>query len=1213
MGLRPKRRGTSLSAIAVTVLIATTFLSVPGAHAVVPALAVSQALGKADAEGEALAEAAATDERVEVGAYTSETTQVFAEPEGGLTLESTAVPQRVRRGDAWADVDLSLHAAADGTLRPAASVADVRFSGGGTGAMAAVVNDGRKLTLSWPGRLPEPTVSGPSATYPNVFPEVDLVVSATDTGFSHVLVVRSPAAAADPRVRELRFGLGGDADVVAHAGGGLQAFAGGTELAIAEPAAMWDSTPPPAAARVAVGAATMEASPAEPGEASNTAPVAATVEGDDLVLRPDASLLGAPAAAFPLYIDPSWSTGKKRWAYATDNNTNNTDTSVARVGKDPEGSRKYRSFFEFSTSFLNSRYIRSAYVQMELEHSASCDETWTHMYATGSIASAPRTKWSPKLTTWLAATASAAPKGDGCDNANDQVVNFRDNGDKPITKKIAAIAKVGTATVTIGFCACNSAGEYETSWDRWKKFYPNKAKLIVEYASYPGKPVNLSIGGAKCSSGTVSTGDATPALYADYPDADNQTLTASYEWVEVPASGGITDATPRKTAPGSKSVIAGTGVSSPALAGALKGHRYAIRAHATDPSPYNISGVWSSWCQFTVDTDVPAPPVIGVVTAPTLPGTPATVTFTSANADAAKFWYGWTDMPLNSVAATGTTTKTATVTLTAARYGDLTLYAYVTDVTQNKGNEATRTFAIGRPGEAIARWPLESYPGAPLSDALNDTKPAVGGDTPLVWDPTLTDHDWLPDSRLLGGSTSAFDRTPGALGAALTAANVPIDTSKSFSAAVWARLEDDTTYHTVISKDGGQMSGFRIMYRSDNKSWCMTLRPHDAKSLSPILACAPAALTKVGKWTHLAGVYDDAELRLKLYVDGKLSANYLFPDTLKTDWAGGWNATGPIVVGRAKDSAFTDSRVDWFHGEIADVQIFDRALVDQDLVGARKDDDNHFDEPGLIKPVQVGRWDFGGASFCYAAGIPDTCNAPDSSSFDRRLTLTPGTEVGEGIVDNALVLDGTHWAGEGDPHYGEATREFGWTRHNTAGEGEPPVLADAAVLRTDEPFSVASWVRLDDTTTDQTVLSQDSAGAAYSGFDLRYRAADAKWVFSIRNTPTATDAAQQSIVAADADDPTVWHHLVAVFDPGFGLLRLYVDGEPAVPAALNTALTPWQATGPLVVGRSDQPGGDSAYLYGSLDNVTAWQGVLTDAMALQWYDAELPLPESGTE
>lgn len=102
----------------------------------------------------------------------------------------------------------------------------------------------------------------------------------------------------------------------------------------------------------------------------------------------------------------------------------------------------------------------------------------------------------------------------------------------------------------------------------------------------------------------------------------------------------------------------------------------------------------------------------------------------------------------------------------------------------------------------------------------------------------------------------------------------------------------------------------------------------------------------------------------------------------------------------------------------------------------------------------------------------------------------------------------------------------------------------------------------------------------------------------MRNGPAVVDAAQRSVVTAVADDPTGWHQLVAVFDPGRKQLRLYVDGtraENAGVAPVHAGLVPWQATGPLVVGRSDQPAGITDWLHGSLDNVTAWQGVLTEA------------------
>jgi hypothetical protein len=125
------------------------------------------------------------------------------------------------------------------------------------------------------------------------------------------------------------------------------------------------------------------------------------------------------------------------------------------------------------------------------------------------------------------------------------------------------------------------------------------------------------------------------------------------------------------------------------------------------------------------------------------------------------------------------------------------------------------------------------------------------------------------------------------------------------------------------------------------------------------------------------------------------------------------------------------------------------------------------------------------------------------------------------------------------------------------------------VLRTDQPFTVAAWVRLDQSAGEQTIVPQETAGAGSSGFNLVHRSSDNTWVFSVRGNPTTTTA--HASVAVAAEEPTGWHHLVAVFDPGRDELRLHVDGERAAVAPLLAGFTPWQATGPLVVGRSDQP------------------------------------------
>ena len=136
--MRSQLRRWRVSMPAVTSLLVLAPVVVVGVAAPAAAGSVLKPAPKeASTERAALAAAASSDERVEVTEYRSETTQVFADPDGHLTLESTAVPQRVHTADGqWSPVDLGLRAASDGSLRPGArlpmsaspGVAPVRWS-----------------------------------------------------------------------------------------------------------------------------------------------------------------------------------------------------------------------------------------------------------------------------------------------------------------------------------------------------------------------------------------------------------------------------------------------------------------------------------------------------------------------------------------------------------------------------------------------------------------------------------------------------------------------------------------------------------------------------------------------------------------------------------------------------------------------------------------------------------------------------------------------------------------------------------------------------------------------------------------------------------------------------------------------------------------------------------------------------------------------------
>jgi hypothetical protein len=191
------------------------------ATAIAPAGAVASCAGSATDEVAAERMAKACGRRVEVEAGRTEYNEVYVEPSGLRTIETAIAPQRARRRDgAWGPIDTALQRVGD-VLVPVATAADVRFSAGGAGPFVTLIRDGHSFALSWPAPLPAPTVSGDSATYADVLPDVDLVVRATATGFAHLLVVKTARAAANPGVRRASYRISGDATLKETPGGGL--------------------------------------------------------------------------------------------------------------------------------------------------------------------------------------------------------------------------------------------------------------------------------------------------------------------------------------------------------------------------------------------------------------------------------------------------------------------------------------------------------------------------------------------------------------------------------------------------------------------------------------------------------------------------------------------------------------------------------------------------------------------------------------------------------------------------------------------------------------------------------------------------------------------------------------------------------------------------------------------------------------------------------
>ncbi|WP_229068509.1 LamG domain-containing protein [Actinoplanes sp. DH11] len=1147
--------------------------------------------------------AVATGSQVEDESQRTEFTRVLAQPDGRMLLESAVVPQRVQRADGtWDSIDLSLTPGDDGTLRPKASIADVRFSAGGPGPMATLVRAGKKLTVTWPnGTLPPPSVTEESAIYPNVLPDVDLVVRATHEGFSHVLVVKTAKAASKEALREIKFELGGDATVSAASDGSLNAVVDGVSLATAPAPVMWDSAkaaPATAAARstgsarqagVAVSA---DPSTAEgPGDGAEVAPIATSINGGgDLLLRPDPQLLAD--AEFPLYIDPMWTPFKNKWAYANNGNASNGDTSRARVGLSPDDGRIYRSHFQFPTSGLDDKWVERAYVEMKVDHTWSCDDTWTHMFHSKTINATPRVGWSnATLLKHLSSGSSHANEGAGCPDSpqGDMTVNFKDaDNTGPITSLMREIAEGGYQSVTVAFSAGNASHEYEDSQSRWKKFFPNDARLYVDYDTLPGKPGPLSVNGVSCNS-PITIGTTKPKFAANVIDDDGQNLVVSWKlqrldgttWTSIggPANTNQTG----KAAPGNRADAAEITVAGD------KTYRFQVRTRDT----YFKDSPESNWCQFRIDTKVPQNVT---ATGTGEPGKRTKFTITSTSSDVKTFRYGWVTA-VNEVAAqqvtqsNGTVTTKAEVWLSAPKWGLNTLELVAVDTTGNVA-DGSYDFEALPPSAAKARWALETYPGLSPEAALVDTQTYDGVTTSLAGTPK-----WEANQRLVDGKSLDL---PG--NGPLTTSGKVVNTAESFSVAAWVRLDSiGTAPQTFVSQDGDFTSRFQLQSRVEDydgdgvvdNSFCFTLRPADVDATTEARIVCGVDSAVANRWTHVAGIYDRGSGTMSIRIGGVVKAT-------KTVVAG-WTANGPVRIGNRK---YTSTRwVEPVAGSVADVQIFDRAITEEDVtIRQTLDTKNAPYLAGIMTPIEVGRWDFSAGQPCISLQAEEGCKAPDGSAFDRRLTTTLGVNI---------VRDSNPWADfntypappvPDDPEdtTGPPTVEYGVTQRNTGtiDDTGKQIWQNTPVLRTDQSFTVTAFVQPD--RLDRTMTALGQRGVEQSAFYLgprRYAITggyETRWAVMMKSKDDDLGEVNVEVKGKAALTSTAtgsWVRLTAVFDANRQTLALYVGKAKQGEVAFTT---PWNAAGPLTVGAAWWTGDNGTPQYADL-----WQGGIDDVMVFQ--------------
>ncbi|GIG56100.1 hypothetical protein Lfu02_04720 [Longispora fulva] len=316
-----------------------------------PARAVEQsALSKAMTA--ATAAARKKHAAVPVDAATTAYTTLVANPDGSYTARQDLEPQRARHGDAWVPIDTTLTTAKDGSVRPKAAAVTMVFSGGGTGP-AATQDDGagHVLTFTWPTALPKPTVRGSVATYPNVYPGVDLELEAQPTGLRNLFVIHDAKAAANPAVHSLGLGVTGTGLTLSAENGGVAAKdATGRKVFGGAPPTMWDSA----------GTAAAKGLVRAPSTAGHVATMPARVTGQRVEVAPDQGMLTSASTVWPVIVDPPWNGAAQDWIELWSNGTTvhhgypapygGYDTRAVRVGN--SGGTLIRSLLSFDATQL---------------------------------------------------------------------------------------------------------------------------------------------------------------------------------------------------------------------------------------------------------------------------------------------------------------------------------------------------------------------------------------------------------------------------------------------------------------------------------------------------------------------------------------------------------------------------------------------------------------------------------------------------------------------------------------------------------------------------------------------------------------------------------------------------------------------------------------------------------------------------------------------
>lgn len=871
--------------------------------------AVSAGSGERD-EAAALALAASSGVSVPVDRLRSETTEVVANPDGTFTADIAVAPVRVRQGGAWVPVDSTLVANADGTFSPRASVTDMRFSGGGSAPLFRLTRGAVAVDVSWPGTLPVPEVAGNTAVYREVYPGVDVEVSAAGASVSHRVVVKTREAAKNPRVRNVTYGnsVSGGKRVSKGAGAGFVVTdLSGAPVFEAPEAIMWDSssTSPVAASALSDSADGSDASAAtaasdtsaDSGDSGETDDVSVTSEaprdGDKVADLPvslgaDASgagtltvaastaMLDASSTVFPVAIDPVWTetdpTFASNWTMVDQKFPDVSYykyTSDQGVGyQDYDSWSRKRLYYTFSTSRFDGTSVKSAIFNAREVFSATCDAGTVDAYLTKAISTSTTWNNQPDRLTGIAGSfARKAGRSDCLPGGT--------NGEWDLTSEVAGRVNAGASHVVVQL-----AGRSESTDSSWMRFLgPNSSQN--EYrptleVTYNTPPVATPAGRMKAPLATIDCGTLSAPVRLN-PEGSNAYLFADL----YDAQGGDLEIAFRVQGSGynkiyyllANAVADGvwTQKKAPMSWFGLADGSYSWDVVTREQGQSFVN--WSPKCYFVVDTTDPPLPALEPVD-PTVdlsqlqPTSTSSVNMKFTSAGAVSFPYsvaGAVQSPLTTV------NGTKEMAIPLAKVG-VQLSATAKDAAANESDPSVVWLNRAVPQQLSLYSFLSPLPdgtpplgAATLRDSDPETEPS-GWELPLPTDQPTALGRWADCTDVVSQSCLRDKALSFEASAASTVVtdHRPVRTDESFTVGAWVKVSQNTGRATILEQKGAA-GGYSLTYDSDANGgkgrFEFTVRAGTAVATAvdgilPGDAATPPDPSRLDEWYYVAGVYD---------------------------------------------------------------------------------------------------------------------------------------------------------------------------------------------------------------------------------------------------------------------------------------------------------------------------------------------------------------------